>query len=498
MAFLPKQAASLRGIRYFGIDLAKRESQLAVVNSAGKCVINLRFLTTRENFLAIAAELREGDVVALEVTTNAASIARLLQAHSQATVILSNPIETKKIYNSPVKTDKVDARVLAELARVGYLPQVWVPNEQTEALRHLFSDRRSLVDRRTELKNTVHSVLHRNLVVYQFSDLFNNTGTAWLKRLCALEEKTETAESTTIPLPLAESLRLRSLLVEIKYLEEQVEQTDSAIAAFVLARPELKQKLDLLLSIPGVSLVVGAGFLAAIGDITRFKSAKQLACYFGLTPKVKQSGDSDYRTGRISKKGNAQGRWLAVEAAEHLSKAPGVMRQFYQRIKKRKGRNVAIVAVARKLVELAWHLLTKNQEYIYAMPRRTDEKRARVRFLAKQNVGLQSESAALNRASGRTKLYGSGLQGRKLKDAIVREAALEAEARYLALTGRKKSETETKENSTTGFDPRTPNQLEWERILAEVAKRIEPSAGRAKRKQIELESTDDSGDEPDV
>lgn len=87
-----------------------------------------------------------------------------------------------------------------------------------------------------------------------------------------------------------------------------------------------------------------------------------------------------------------------------------------------------------------------------------------MRFLAKQNVGLQSESAALNRVSGRTKLYGSGLQGRKLKNEIVRQAALEAEARYLALTGRKNMEAIADEGKTAGFDPRTPNQLEWERI----------------------------------
>lgn len=383
-----------------------------------------------------------------------------------------------------MKTDKIDARVLAELARVGYLPQVWLPDDDTEALRHLFNDRRSLVDRRTELKNTVHSILHRNLVTYEFSDLFSYRGWTWLKSLTSLEPSPETDADIAPLLPLTERLRLRSLVSEVTYLNEQVGEADAAIAAFVLARPEKKRQLDLLLTIPGVSLIVGAGFLSAIGDVTRFENPKQLASYFGLTPTTYQSDDAPQRHGRISKKGRADGRWLAVEAAEHLAKAPGIRRQFYQRIKKRKGRNVAICAVARKLVELTWHLLTKNEEYIYAMPRLTDEKRSRVRFLAKQKIGLKSESAALNRSYGQTVLYGSGLQGRKLKTEIVRQAALEAEARYLALTGKRKSEqTEETAVCKEDFDPRSPTQLEWEAILAEVAKRIEPSTGAVKKKK---------------
>lgn len=484
MSFLPNTAQQLEGARFLGIDLAKKESQLSVLDAAGHEVLSLRFATTRDNILALAAELLPTDTVALEVTTNATAIARLLKNNSAAAVILSNPIKTRVIAEAKVKTDKIDARVLAELARVGYLPQVWLPDDDTEALRHLFNDRRSLVDRRTELKNTVHSILHRNLVSYEFSDLFNYRGWAWLKSLASLEPDVPSDNTGLLMLPLSERLRLRSLIQELTHLDEMVGEADASIAAFILARPEKKRQLDLLLSIPGVSLIVGGGFLAAIGDVTRFDNPKQLASYFGLTPTTYQSGDAPQRHGRISKKGRADGRWLAVEAAEHLSKAPGVMRQFYQRIKKRKGRNVAIVAVARKLVELAWHLLTKNEEYIYALPRLTDEKRSRVRFLAKQKVGLQSESAAQNRSFGQTALYRSGLQGRKLKTEIVRQAALVAEARYLALTSKKQTDnTNGNAIEEIGFDPRTPKQLEWEVILAEVAKRIEPSMGAVKKKK---------------
>ena len=162
--FLPVPALTLTGIRWFGIDLAKRESQLAVLDEKGLLIAQKRFTATRENLLALAAELRPEDTIALEVTTNATAIARRLRHNSPAKLIMSNPIKAKLIAHAKVKTDKVDARVLAELARVGYLPEVWLPDEDAESLRQFFSDRRSLIDRRTELKNTVHSVLHRNLI----------------------------------------------------------------------------------------------------------------------------------------------------------------------------------------------------------------------------------------------------------------------------------------------------------------------------------------------
>jgi transposase len=161
------------------------------------------------------------------------------------------------------------------LARADYLPRVWLPDPDTEALRHLFCDRRSLVDRRTELKNTAHAILHRNLVEYDFADLFGTAGRAWLDGLC------EAGDGGCDPL---DRLRLRAVLLELDLLELSLRDVEGVIAAFVSERPCLRSQLDHLLSIPGVSLVVGARLLAAIGDVRRFHRAKKLAAYFGLVP----------------------------------------------------------------------------------------------------------------------------------------------------------------------------------------------------------------------
>lgn len=139
-------------------------------------------------------------------------------------------------------------------------------------------------------------------------------------------------------------------------------------------------QLNLLLTIAGVSLCSGGAILAAIGDISRFSCKQKLAGYFGLTPKVKQSGEK-CRMGQISKQGNSYARFMAIEAAEHFRDVP-LYNRLYGRIKKKKKHNVAKVAIARKLIEVVWVVLTKNEEFIYARPRLTDDKRARARAVS--------------------------------------------------------------------------------------------------------------------
>ena len=467
--FLPKAASDVSGKRYLGIDLAKKESQLAVLDEQGEQVCQKRFATTRENIILLANELTNDDLVALEVTTNAISISRLLRDNSDAELILSNPIKTKLIAQAKVKTDKIDARVLAELARVGYLPEVWLPDRTTEALRQFFTDRRSLVDRRTELKNTVHSVLHRNLLFAEVSDLFGKSGRVWLEEIIN--------EKTSLEIAELDRLRLGSLVTEIDRQDALIKDQEAVIASFIATNKALRKQLDLLVSIPGVSLIVGAGIMAAIGDIKRFPAPKKLAAYFGVVPSTKQSGDLPARNGRITKQGRSEARWLLVEAAEHLRRSPGPIRAMYQRIRKSKGHNTAVVAVARKLAELIWHLLSKEEEYIYAIPRRTMEKRSNWRFIAKQKVGVELKSAA-KRAVGRPVLYGTGIEGRKFKKQVVREAAQQAERLYEAMLKINQTQTdETEPNirikgSDLVFDPTQPKQTDWEKILKEVADRL--------------------------
>jgi hypothetical protein len=131
------------------------------------------------------------------------------------------------------------------------------------------------------------------------------------------------------------------------------------------------------MTIPGVNVTVATGFMSVIGDISRFKTPGELASYFGLVPRVNQSADRCYH-GHITKRGRSHGRWLAVEAAQSLSNTTSPLTATYHRVRRKKGHNVAVTALARKLVVLAWHLLTTGEPYRYAPVARTRQKLKRV------------------------------------------------------------------------------------------------------------------------
>ena len=450
---------------FYGLDLAKKESQLAIVAEDGKQLANFRFRTTRENLLEMAKHLRPADTIAVEVSTSANAVTSIFKLNSEATVLLSNPMETRLIAHGRTKTDKIDARVLAELARVDYLPTVWQPDRDTLRLRHLMTDRESLVHYKTKLKNQVHAILHRNLVEHEFSDLFGVEGRLWLDEVMQTDMLDE-----------YERDRLRFNLREITRQQTLVDDLDAVIAAFIASRAALKHQLDLLVTIPGVSLASGAAILAAVGDVTRFRSRERLASYLGLTSRVSQSADK-CRMGRISKKGNSYARFMLVESADHLRKSVPVIGRFYDRIMRKKNRNVAKVATARKLAELVWVLLTRNQEFIYARPRNTDEKRADILKLARSKASLK-----LARKPTNTILYGTSLRGREIRQEIQRRANDEAlRIKDLLALGRRLSHV-----SPSGFDPTRPTFTDWHKLLELVARDYSIELARSSAKPQEV------------
>jgi transposase len=432
---------------FYGLDLAKKDSQLAILDSDGEQLTNFRFPSTKENFLLLAKNLREHDTIALEVSTSANAVMSVFKLNSNCNSLLSNPLQTKVISQTRCKTDKVDARVLADLARVEYLPTVWFPDSDTLRLRHFFTDRELLVKHRTQFKNQVHSILHRSLIAYETASLFTKEGLEWFDKLLQTDE-----------LDSFEKDRTNFLLAEIRRQDCLIEDLDSTIAAFILSNSAFAHQLNLLLSIPGVSLASGGAILAAIGDISRFSSKQKLASYFGLTPKVKQSGDK-LRMGRISKQGNSYGRFMLIESAEHFRKVP-VYARLFQRIKNKKCHNVAKVAIARKLIELIWVLLTRNEEFIYAVPRNVDEKRAKIRLMAKKKANLK-----LNRKPTNDILKGTNLRGREIKNEIQKRGNDEAARIADLLELGKKLE----KISPSGFNPRKPTFTDWQKLLETIA-----------------------------
>jgi hypothetical protein len=157
------------------------------------------------------------------------------------------------------------------------------------------------------------------------------------------------------------------------------------------------------MSLPGVDFPVAQSLLAALGDISRFPSGEKAAAYLGLVPSTHQSGEHCYH-GRITKQGRGHARWMLVQAAQHIGLHPGPLGVFFRRLATKKNRNVAVVATARKLVTLAWRLLTANEPYRYAIPRTTEAKYSRLRVRATET----RKKGGNPKGQPRPAAYGSG------------------------------------------------------------------------------------------
>jgi len=335
-------------MRVVGLDVSRTVAEIAYLED-GRVRAGGRVTLERAALAQYANRLRPTDHVVLEATGNTAAIVAALHSHV-ARVVIANPLQVRLIAEARVKTDKIDAAVLAQLYASGFLPEVWIADDRTQALRRQVARRAQIVRQRTRLKNEIHSVLATHLIPRcTATDLFGKKGRRWL------------AEQ---PLPLDERIAVEQRLRELDRLGEDLAVIDRALGEAVLADAQLKR----LLTITGVNTTVAIGLLAAIGDIGRFPSARKLVSYFGLNPRVRQSGLQPAQHGHISKIGRSHARAMLVEAAWAAAKAPGPLRSFFLRIRARRGMQIAAVATARKLATIVWYVLTDQEDYTWARP----------------------------------------------------------------------------------------------------------------------------------
>jgi transposase len=369
-------------MRDIGLDVHRDFCEVAICE-AGEIRSEGRIRTTPEDLELFAQSLGRDDRVALEVTGNAWGIARIIEPHL-ARVLVVSPSDTG-IRPARAKTDRLDARALARLLAAGSLEGLWMPDEPTRAMRRRLQRRSQLVRARTRAKNEVHGSLVRQLIAKpKVSDLFGLEGRRWLD---ALE------------LPAAERETVDSALRQVDFLEGEIAEADRVIAAEALRSAEVRR----LMTVPGVNVITAATFMAAIGEVSRFRSPRRLTGYLGLDPRVRQSGSAPAAHGRISKQGSAPARYALCEAAWSVVRQPGPLRAFYERVRARRGHQVAIVATARKLGCLFWCLLTRGEDYAYAQPSLTRKKLRRLELRAgapKGEVerGLWSTNAAMRKA----------------------------------------------------------------------------------------------------
>jgi transposase len=334
--------------RSIGLDVHRDFCQVAIADG-GRARSAGRIATSVQQLELFARSLAPTDRVVLEATGNALAIAGILEPRV-AEVVLAHAKQVRAISHARVKTDTVDAKVLADLLAADLIPAVWIGDERARMLRGLVSRRRGLVKRRTQIKNEISAVLHRNLKgANPASDPFGTKGRAWI----AAQQ-----------LPIDERLTVDGCMRQLDFLGGELSQIDEIIAQQALGDEDVRR----LMTIPGIDVVTAATLAAVIGDVRRFPTSRQLVGYLGLHPTIRQSGTGPARHGRLSKEGSAAARHVLVEAAWSAAKSPGPLRAFAQRTAARRGRHVATVAVARKLAVLAWHLLTRGEDYAFARP----------------------------------------------------------------------------------------------------------------------------------
>lgn len=267
-------------MRSIGMDVHRSFAQIAVVED-GLCRDEGRIGVRPEDLREWATTLEPDDEIALEATTNSDAIATMLRP-LVARVVVSNPRKTRAIAEAKVKTDKVDARILAQLLAVDFLPETWVADDQTRMRRRLVARRTHLVKQRSRLKNQVHGILSRNLVpTCPHADLFSGVGRTWL---CAQS------------LPADEWRSVEALLRQLDFHGDELAAVERDIAVDAIDDAVVAR----LMTIPGVDVTVAVSLVAAVGDFSRFESPDKLVAYLGLNPKVHQSGNAPAVHGRIT------------------------------------------------------------------------------------------------------------------------------------------------------------------------------------------------------
>jgi transposase len=255
--------------------------------------------------------------------------------------VVCHPPQVKLIAAALVKTDKKDTMTLAKLLAVGMIPAVWVPPEPVRELRALISHRQRLIAQQTRIKNRLQSALHRHHLVPPGGKLFAAANRAWWLGL---------------NLSASEKLRLRQDLILLDQLEPLISQVETEINRLSLADPWAEQT-PYLLQLPGIGLLTAMTIQSAIGQIERFPTAKKLVGYAGLGAKVHASGQT-HRTGGITKQGRKELRRVLIEAAWTAVRYDQHWKEQFEHLAYRIGRQKAIVAIARKLLVIIWHVLT--------------------------------------------------------------------------------------------------------------------------------------------
>jgi len=310
-------------------------------NLLGDVVDEFEFPNTQEGRKRFLQKLRRylNPVVVLESTGNYWRALYRDVERKGVPIMVAHPAKVKAIANARFNNDKADARALSHLLRLGSVPKSYVPPVGVQQKRDLLRHREALVKQRTMMRNQVHALLAKHGIEEEFSDLFGVGGRKFLEGL---------------KLPRLDAVVLESSLRVLDVLDREV----------ALVEGELQQQassdVDLLMSVPGFGYRIASLFLYEVGDYHRFPTPGHLASWIGIVPKDDSSGEV-VQFGHIHKQGSRRLRWGVIQAAHAAIASNENIREFYERVEKRRGKKRAVVAVGHKLVKVAYVVLTTQE-----------------------------------------------------------------------------------------------------------------------------------------
>jgi transposase len=329
--------------RFVAFDMHQNYVMVGAVDAQQQIILQPRKVDIQALERWASKHLVPTDAVVIEASTNTWTTYDVLEP-LVARVVVAHPYHIKLIASSFVKTDKRDTLALARLLAANLIPEVWVPPAHVRELRALVSHRRRLMSQRTASKNRLRAVLQRHQLMPPKGDLYGDQNRTWWLNLAV---------------PSSEQLRIRHHLDSIATVSAQLVETERELTR-LSADEQWMEPAALLIQLPGIAMLNAMTILGAIGDITRFPNAKKLVGYAGLGGKVHASGKT-HRGGGITKQGRTELRQTMVEAAWTAVTFSPVWKERYDKLMVRIGKMKAITAIARKLLVVVWHVLTKQE-----------------------------------------------------------------------------------------------------------------------------------------
>jgi transposase len=322
---------------HVGIDLHRMTVVLAAVSDSGEAMNPITIPCSDTAAIANAVKALGTFRAVIEACGTYRWLYNLLCPHGA--VLLAHPMRLRAMIQRRTKTDKLDAQLLANLLRINQIPLAYIPPEAYQQLRDLTRGRARLGRRLAEVKIQLRALLARQNQETPYRTPFGSRGLGWFR-----------GQNFG---PIEDMVR-DELLERFQHFTRQRGVFDKHLEKMLQAFPQVEALAD----IHGIGLYSALLIIAEVGEVERFRTAKQVGAYTGLTSRVHQSGGHCYQ-GSITRQGSPWLRWVLVQVAMKAVQKDAALKNFYNRIRKRSSAKIARVAVARKLAEICWKRLRR-------------------------------------------------------------------------------------------------------------------------------------------